>query len=333
MRHDEHSSGHSASPAPDEQPQTEQPQTEQPQIKFAPIVPTRWARWQAVWQRGCSAQHSLPLDLALAQHSWWQSRLGQQLLAEERDVLGAALQGSYGVHWALLGPYPGDFDGLVGGIAHGFQFAQEAASGMPVDLRSDAAAWPIASDTLTAVVLPHAYAHAEDPHGLLREAHRALRAEGVVIVLGWNPWSLWGLRITLARLWQLLLRRSVRYPWCTRLLSAGRLREWCSVLGFEVLRVRHYGYRLPLNSERASGLQQWLAMALQRIRFAPTAGGYCLVARKRVLPLTPVRPRWARRPAAVGAAIGQRAVEGGTLRSVNIAPIFAEHDGLECDRH
>ena len=269
---------------------------------------------------------ALPLDLPAAQRHWWQSALGQRLLTEEHTVLSRALQGSYGVHWGLLGPYPGYREDLAVDIAHGFQFGHEVEPGTPVALRNDAAAWPLASDTLTAVVLPHAYAHAEDPHGLLREAHRVLRAEGIVVVLGWNPWSLWGARIVLSRVWQLLSQRRTRYPWCTRLLSAGRLREWCSVLGFEIVQVRHHGYQLPINTTRAGALLQVIAAGLHRFRLAPFAGGYCLVARKHVLPLTPIRPRWARRSVAVSAMVGQRAVENGTLPRMQTTSDPIPHD-------
>lgn len=299
MQHEKHSSAHSARQVPAEQ-------VSSPASGFL-------ARLWAAWRRGCRALRALPLDLPAAQRQWWQSALGQHLLTEERAVLSQALQGSYGVHWALLGPYPGFHEDLAVDIAHGFQFGHEIEPGTPIALRNDAAAWPLASETLTAVVLPHAYAHAEDPHSLLREAHRVLRADGVVVVLGWNPWSLWGARIVLSRLWQIATRRRVRYPWCTRLLTAGRLREWCSVLGFEVLRVRHYGYQLPINATPAGGIVRVIAAGLRRLHLAPFAGGYCLVARKHVLPLTPIRPRWARRSVPVGAMVGQRAVESGTL--------------------
>lgn len=312
MRHEEHSSEHSARADASGQ--------------VSPTPASFTARLWTAWQRGCRALRPLPLDLPAAQRQWWQSALGQALLADERAVLAQALQGSYGVHWALLGPYPGFAEELAGDIAHGFQFGHEVEPGTPIALRSEVAAWPLASETLTAVVLPHAYSHAEDPHGLLREAHRVLRAEGIVVVLGWNPWSLWGARIVLSRLWQLLLRRRVRYPWCTRLLTAGRLREWCSVLGFEVLRVQGYGYRLPLDRLQGMGVLQRLVRGLQRLRLAPFAGGYCLVARKHVLPLTPIRPRWARRRVAVGAMVGQRAVESGTLPRMSGASDSISHD-------
>ncbi|MGA1562086.1 MAG: class I SAM-dependent methyltransferase [Gammaproteobacteria bacterium] len=311
MQHEEDSSEHSASQAPAEQ------------VSAPRSIP---ARLWAAWQRACRALRALPLDLPAAQRHWWQSPLGQRLLSEEGGVLARALQGSYGVHWGLLGPYPGYREELAADIAHGFQFGHEIEPGAPIALRNDAAAWPLASETLTAVVLPHAYAHAEDPHGLLREAHRVLRAEGIVVVLGWNPWSLWGVRIVLSRIWQIVTRRRVRYPWCTRLLTAGRLREWCSVLGFEIVRVRHYGYQLPINTVRAEGVLQRIASGLRRLRLAPFAGGYCLVARKHVLPLTPIRPRWARRSVTVGAMVGQRAVESGTLPRMPHTSDSISHD-------
>jgi ubiquinone/menaquinone biosynthesis C-methylase UbiE len=40
-------------------------------------------------------------------------------------------------------------------------------------------------------VLPHTLEFTRDPHHRLREAHRVLRAEGRLLVLGLNPASLW----------------------------------------------------------------------------------------------------------------------------------------------
>jgi hypothetical protein len=63
------------------------------------------------------------------------------------------------------------------------------------------------------VVLPHALELARDPHHALREVERVLVPEGRVVISGFNPASLWGLRQRAGR-----MRRSMgfgRNPACT----------------------------------------------------------------------------------------------------------------------
>ena len=63
------------------------------------------------------------------------------------------------------------------------------------DLRvADYGELPFASQSVDLVVMPHRLEDCADPHQLLREVDRVLRPEGHLVVLGINPWSLWGLR-------------------------------------------------------------------------------------------------------------------------------------------
>ncbi|WP_223717365.1 class I SAM-dependent methyltransferase, partial [Escherichia fergusonii] len=64
---------------------------------------------------------------------------------------------------------------------------------MPVALRCDFHALPFPANSLDLVVLPHALELASDPHETLREVERVLVPEGRVVILGFNPASLWGL--------------------------------------------------------------------------------------------------------------------------------------------
>ncbi len=53
---------------------------------------------------------------------------------------------------------------------------------------------PVASDSVDAVLLPHTLEFSDRPHAILREVHRVLRSDGQLIVLGFKPGGLWGLR-------------------------------------------------------------------------------------------------------------------------------------------
>ena len=71
---------------------------------------------------------------------------------------------------------------------------QHAAAAQSVALHCDFDALPFANHSLDLVVLPHALELARDPHLTLREVERVLVPEGRVVIIGFNPASLWGLR-------------------------------------------------------------------------------------------------------------------------------------------
>ena len=61
------------------------------------------------------------------------------------------------------------------------------------DIRARPTQLPIVSDSIDAVLLPHILEFATDPYAIVREADRVLVGEGRLLVLGFRPWSLWGL--------------------------------------------------------------------------------------------------------------------------------------------
>jgi len=104
---------------------------------------------------------------------------------------------------------------------------------------------PFASQSIDLLVLPHALEFAADPHRVLREVERVLMPEGQVVISGFNPISLWGLRQVIGRSFDAhFLPREGQF------LVLPRLKDWLKLLGFEVNR-GHFGcYRPPFNRER-----------------------------------------------------------------------------------
>lgn len=68
-----------------------------------------------------------------------------------------------------------------------------------VHLRCDFESLPFPSASLDLVVLPHGLELARDPHDTLREVERVLVPEGRVVIAGFNPASLWGMRQRMGR--------------------------------------------------------------------------------------------------------------------------------------
>jgi SAM-dependent methyltransferase len=67
-----------------------------------------------------------------------------------------------------------------------------------VQVETDYTALPFAAASLDLVVLPHVLEFASNPHQVLREVERVLVPEGQVVIAGFNPLSLFGLRRRLA---------------------------------------------------------------------------------------------------------------------------------------
>jgi SAM-dependent methyltransferase len=157
----------------------------------------------------------------------------------------------------------------------------------PVDVVADLAQLPFDSATIDLVVLPHVLEFHAEPHQVLREVERVLIPEGQLLILGFNPLSLWGARRYLPGCCD------GEFPWYGQYLSVLRLRDWLQLLGFELDRGAFGCYVPPCNSER--WLQRWRFMELAGDRWWGFAGGvYMLRAIKRVPGMRLVQPNWRR---------------------------------------
>ena len=152
-----------------------------------------------------------------------------------------------------------------------------------IALRCDFDALPFDANSLDLVVLPHALELARDPHLALREVERVLRPEGRVVIVGFNPASLWGLRQGLGRWRRRLSPRSLRGLFLPGgdFMRYRRLRDWLRLLSFEVEAGRFGCYRPPLASQPWLARFEWMERAGDR--WWPVFGAvYFVVAVKRV---------------------------------------------------
>ena len=165
--------------------------------------------------------------------------------------------------------------------------ATDVAAGAPrvaVALHCDFDALPFDSQSLDLVVLPHGLELARDPHLTLREVERVLVPEGRVVILGFNPASLWGLRQRLGRLRRRLTsgaRRSLYLPAAGDFIGYRRLRDWLRLLSFEVESGRFGCYKPPVVTQKWLSRYDWAEHVGER--WWPVFGAaYFVVAVKRV---------------------------------------------------
>ena len=234
---------------------------------------------------------------------WMQGPSGVNLLRTEVERVHAAVGNLFGYHCLQVGDL-GRADLLSTSRILGRSIVDidGTAPRSPYPMVSGAAtSLPIDSHAVDVVILPHVLEFESRPHEALREASRVLVPEGSLVILGFNPVSGIG------------LRRAFKYraevaPWCGTYFGAGRLRDWLTLLGFDVVDQRPcfasgYGVR-PRRPDRRA-LIEWMPPAIASARL--------ILAKKRVNATLLVRPRWKprRRLAGVGLAGPSARAAGG----------------------
>jgi SAM-dependent methyltransferase len=212
-------------------------------------------------------------------HDWFQTPLGQYLLEKERAYLDDVTPDIFGYHALQLG-MPGHDLLRESRIAHKMRIASQGAP----DLYAKCHELPIATQSVDLAVLPHVLEFAEEPHGILREVDRVMMPEGRLVIVGFNPWSLWGMRSSLGY-------SRGEYPWNGRFLSLPRVKDWLALLGFDVNAGRLIAYAPPFDSEKLRRRFAFMEPAGDRW-WAVGGAVYMLQAIKRVRGIRLITPAW-----------------------------------------
>lgn len=163
------------------------------------------------------------------------------------------------------------------------QIVGESGSGA-VNVLCDLRELPFTANSIDLVVMPHVLEFHDDPHQVLREVERILIPDGQLVLTGFNPVSLWGLRRKLPNCPQ-------EFPFHGNYLSVLRLKDWLQLLNFEVDRGNFGCYAPP--SLQSGGISQWRFMETAGERWWGFAGGvYLLRAIKRVRGMRLIMPAW-----------------------------------------
>jgi SAM-dependent methyltransferase len=217
---------------------------------------------------------------------WLETPSGRYLLDWEQRYLDQAVADLFGFHALQLGL--NQIDALRANRMPHRWIATESAHAerafAAVSLHCSFDALPFDSQSLDLVVLPHTLEVTEDPHLALREVERVLVPEGRVVILGFNPASLWGLRQRLGNLRRRVMPRSTRplfMPAEGEFFGYRRLRDWLRLLSFEVEAGRFGCYLPPVVSQKWLSRFDWMERVGER--WWPVFGAvYCVVAVKRV---------------------------------------------------
>lgn len=162
-----------------------------------------------------TAQLFTPLE------NWQQLPNGEKLQRQTQQQIDKYLPHNFGYHLLKLGRLSCMLDTTSSSIRHQVSCA---ASGENIGLFADLHQLPLQDSSIDICILAHELNFSNDPHQLLREIDRVLTLDGTLIISGYNPLSLFGLR-------SLLKPKHLKK---TRLFLPSRIIDWLYLLGFEV---------------------------------------------------------------------------------------------------
>lgn len=201
---------------------------------------------------------------------WLRSPAGRLLCERERPHIGRIVRRFHGDTLLWIGP---QCDALattdrcmvrMRALAWASAGAAPRANGVSA-VAANPIALPFPPNCFDNVVMHHALDVAEDRRAALREVARVLPLGGKLLIVGFNPWSLW----SLAKPW-----RPFRdmHP-----VSPLRLADWLDLLGFDRERGVHLSYRGALSAALEGQNWKRASEAVNRVQL-PFGGVYIVAA-------------------------------------------------------
>ncbi len=245
-------------------------------------------------------------DISASLEQWFWQLPGRYLQEQEMALLKRLLPELFGYYLLQFGMAAGS-DQIAQASkmrSHLIMNGSRRLMAGNLGIQADPMFMPVATDSIDAVLLFHTLDFAADPHQVLREVERVLIPEGRLLIMGFNPWSLWGA-------WRLFGRGRGRVPWCGQFISQRRLHDWLSLLGFELELAMPLMFRPPLQSPVVMGRLEFMEQLGER--FWPfLAGAYMIQAVRRVSTLTTISAGWRERASLFGGRVVEPTTRSGS---------------------
>lgn len=133
---------------------------------------------------------------------------------------------------------------------------------------------PLQCDSVDMIVLPHMLEFDAYRFQTMREVERVLKPEGTVVILNFNPWSIW---VRYQYIWDKRLADS----WRGHFIRRSRVIDWLKLLNFEVTALSQFN----LDSINTTHVKLANAFSLS----ATAYGVKAIKRRYNLIPLTPVK--------------------------------------------
>ena len=214
---------------------------------------------------------------------WYRELPGSLLLEQEQQQIGSLLSHIYGNHLLQIGGPAHEDMAKVSPISHRVYLSSQALFNRRPAIQADLLHLPLIPNSIDAVLLVHALEFVSDPRAVLAEIYQGLAANAQLLLLGFNPWSLWGV--------SRLSRGKKGYPWAGQFWSMSRIKSDLRAVGFNIIASKTFFFCGPSND--TDRLRQRLFLeALGQFCLPGCGGVYLIASQKKSLGVTPLKESW-----------------------------------------
>ena len=231
---------------------------------------------------------------------WQDLPLGNELKSLIEKEISEIFSKVFGYHLVRLGDLSSQIECSTCPITHQVNITSNMQTythliGTPTDL-------PLSENSVDAFLLAHELDFAKDPHQILREVDRTIMPNGYLVITGFNPFSLCGL-------FKYLPMNKGNILHDARFFSCARVKDWLQLLGFEIADVKHLLFNELFLQRKLMGDSKWNSWCHQYLSLLTSM--YIIVARKRVIPLSMIKPKWKANPkfSTLGASVRSGAMQ------------------------
>lgn len=220
--------------------------------------------------------------------AWNELPVGDELKSQVEASLEDSCRSFFGYHLIKVGCLSREIELPGCTINHRIdvvnkQCAQKQSTNKISQVIADSHELPFTEGSIDAAILAHEMDFSRDPHQILREIDRVLIPNGHVVIVGFNPFSLAGIFRFLPFTSNKIVREA-------RFFSRFRIKDWLHLLGFEVIDQQQLAFSSLLFKKKYrvfSGIEK-----LCRKYLPIFASVYVVVAKKRVVPMSLIKPKW-----------------------------------------
>lgn len=202
---------------------------------------------------------------------WYSAPAGQKILQQTDEALAASLSDMIG-HYGIELSYFDCQHRWHENSRIRWQFLSTTTAIDNSHTICDFANLPFDTESIDSVLTHHVLEFADDPYAIIREIHRVLMPGGKSIIIGFNPFGIYGLIKN--------FKPGLSVPWGGNFFSMARIKEWLSVLGFAVEKATYIaplGFHTTSDSKRFS----WVAPLVGNC-IPMTGGVFILLVNKQV---------------------------------------------------
>jgi hypothetical protein len=212
---------------------------------------------------------------------WQDLPLGDELKCLIEKEIAEVSRKFFGYHLVRLGHLSSQIELAACPIKHQINITSNSQTytslvATPDDL-------PVSEKSVDAFLLAHELDFSKDPHQILREVDRTIMPNGYLVITGFNPLSLCGLFKYLP-----INKGNILHE--ARFFSCARVKDWLQLLGFEIVDVKHLLFNELFLNRKLRASSKWDQCCQEYLPLLTSM--YVIVARKREIPLSMIKPKW-----------------------------------------